>query len=148
MTIQSRLDNTNVTFILSGAPVMKEAETLKQDAGRSGALAKYTLMAYDSANAKWVPFTDETATDGTQIPKGISLASATEAEIKAGDIANFPVLVGRSITIDKDQLVIENSKTLATVVDVPANLKATVEELLRWTGIFCEKSVNIDELEN
>ncbi len=146
--VQSRLDNSNLPFILSGDAVSKEAETLKQDAGRSGALVLFTLMAYDSVNAKWVPYTDETATDGTQIPKGVSLSSATEAEIKAGDVADFSVLVGRSVTIDKDQLVIENSKLLTTVINVPVNLKATVEEMLRYVGIFVEKTVNIDELEN
>lgn len=143
MSVETRVNYTNYPFVLWGNPAIKEAETFEQDAGRSGALAKYTLLAYDSANAKWQVFKDETATDGTQFPKGICMADLTEAEIKAGDVANVPVLVANA-HFDKNQLVIEASKTLATVINVPAGTNTTVEDELIKIGLIPEDTLDID----
>ena len=59
-----------------------------------------------------------------------------------------PILVGAACTVDQGQLVIENSKTLATEITVPTNFKITVEEALRYTGIFVEYTIDIDGYEN
>ena len=143
MAMEVRTNYTNYPFILFGDPIAKEAETFEQDAGRSGALVKHTLLAYDSANAKWQVYKDETATDGTQFPKGICMADLTEAEIKAGDVLNVPVLVG-NCHFDKNQLVIEASKTLATVINEPANTHTTVEDELIKIGLIPEDTRDID----
>ena len=148
MPVQNRADYSNIPFVRTGTPFYKEAETVLTDAGRSGDMVANTVMAYDSALAKWVPFTDETAVDGTQIPRGFLKAALSEAEIKAGDVLNVSILVGGCCTVDRGQVVVENSKTLATVVDVPTNLKASVEDLLRWTGIFVESTIDVDAYEN
>jgi hypothetical protein len=58
MTVQVRADYTNYAFILSGSPYSREAETIAQDAGRSAALAPFTVMALNPATNKWVPLTD------------------------------------------------------------------------------------------
>lgn len=148
MSVQTRQDNVNFPFIRAGTTYTKESQTVVQDAGRSGAMAKNTVMAYDPATSKWNSFTDETATDGTQFPRGILLATLSEAEIKAGDVVNVPILVGGCCTVDLDLLVIENSKTLATVINVPAGLNTTVELELRKLGIFVEAGIAVDRLEN
>jgi hypothetical protein len=148
MSVQVSANITNRPFILNGEGVSKDTETVLQDAVRSGAMVRYTLMSYNPTSKKWVPFTDETATDGTQIPTGILLASLTEAEIQAGDVVDVPILVGRMLTVDRDQLVIENSKTLDTIVNVPTNLNKSVEELLRWTGIFMGYTIPVEDFEN
>ena len=44
MTVQVRLDNKNLAFILNGPSYAKEAETILQDAGRSAELAALTVM--------------------------------------------------------------------------------------------------------
>lgn len=148
MPVQNRTDYSTDQFVRSGTPLYKEAETVKTDGARVGDMAKNTVMSYDSATKKWVPFTDETAVDGTQIPKGFLKATLSEAEIKAGDVLNVPILVGRDITVTRSMAVIENAKTLDTIINVPVNLKATVEELLRWTGIYVESTIDVDGYEN
>jgi len=149
MNVQARADITNRAFILAGKPIslVKESETFLQDAGRSGDIEAYTLVSYNPTSKKWVVFEDETATDGTQIPAGVVLQAITEAAIKAGDVVNIPVLIGDAI-IAEDLLVIESSKTLDTIINVPTNLNKSVEQMLRMIGIVTEATVNIDELEN
>lgn len=147
MSVQSSANVTNHPFILNENSKVKEAETLVQDAGRSGDLARHTVMSYDPATAKWHPFTDETATDGTQFPRGIVMAAVEEAAIKAGDVANIPILIGDAV-VDSNQLVIENSKTLATVINAPAGINISVEEALRLMGIFVADTISIEEFEN
>ena len=146
MAVQASSDITNKPFILGGPGLTKQAETVAQDAQRSGDMAVYTLMAKNPSTGKWTPFTDETATDGTQYPRGVLLKKLTEAEIKAGDVVNTPILVGDAI-VDQNQLTIENSKTLATIVNVPTNFNTAVEDLLRQIGIFMQDTVDISELE-
>jgi len=146
MAVQTRTDYTNKAFVLSGEPATDEAATLLQDAGRGAvALEEFTLMSQVSASGKWVPFTNEAATNGTQIPAGIILATVTGAELVAGDVVDIPILVGIGITIDGGQLVIENSKTLATVI---TDSTLTVKAELRRQGIFTESVIDIDGFEN
>jgi len=146
MGVQTRADYTNMPFVLSGNALGKDAQTFLQDAGRGAvALAKYTLCSIVSASGKWVPFTDETATDGTQIPAGIIMAEISGAELVAGDVINVPVLIGNGISIDENQLVIENSKTLTTVITTS---DLTVGAELQRQGISTEATVAIDEFEN
>jgi len=149
MSVEVRNDVSNVPFIRMGMPaaVQREAETVAQDAGRTSDMVAKTLMSYDPAAGKWVPFTDETGTDGTQFPRGVLLKTLAEADIVAGDIDNVPILVGACI-LDRDQLVIENSKTLATVINSPAGVNITVEDHLRTLGLYMESTVDVDGLEN
>jgi hypothetical protein len=98
-------------------------------------------MAYNPTTAKWEPFTDETATDGTQYPRGILQRTLTEAQIKAGDVSDVPIAVGEGI-FDSAQLVIENSKTLATIINVPANFNTSVEDFLRLLNLYAESVID------
>lgn len=149
MAVQVSTNNITVPFVRDGVPFVKDNEVLVQDAGRSGNMVAYTLMAYNPTSAKWVPFTDETATDGTQWPRGILMKTYTEAAIKAGDIADVPIVVGgRGLVIDNSQLVIENSKTLATIINSPAGTNKNVENVLNEIGIFVQVTVDIDAYQN
>ena len=145
MAVQRATNLDNKPFVLSGEAKNKSKQTVVQDGGRSGDMVENTLMSHDPATSKWTSFTNEAATDGTQIPTGILARTLLEADIIAGDIVDVPIIVGGPITIDSAKLVIENSKTLATVVNVPTNLNKTVEELLRLIGIFTESTVDITE---
>jgi len=142
--VQVKTDLENKPFILALMGLVKSAQTVAQDLARVADLVFGTLMAYNPTTGKWVPFTDETAVDGTQIPKGIIMRTISAADLVAGDVVNMPILVGNAI-IDDAQLVIENSKTLATVVNSPAGLSQSVEDLLRWAGIFMESTIDITE---
>lgn len=146
MGVQNRTDFTNVAFVLHGTGRVKVG-TVLQDAGRSGAMVRHTLMQRNPATLKWQSFTDETATDGTQWPRGILMADLTEAEIKAADVLNVPILIG-GVIVDKNALVIENSKTLATVINVPTNINTTVEDFLAMVGIHFQDTDDIDSFEN
>lgn len=141
MAVQRKTDIANKPFILTLMALIKGAETVVQDAGRSGDMVINTLMAKDPATGKWTSFTDETATDGTQFPRGILLRTLTEAEIKAGDVSDVPILVGDAV-IDSAQLVIENSKTLATVINAPAGINVTVEDFLSQISIWMESTID------
>ena len=146
MSVQNRADFDNVPFILSDNSLTR-VDTVAQDQARSGDMVYGTLMSYNPGTQLWVPFTDETATDGTQIPKGFLLANLTEAEIQASDVVNVPILVGNAI-VAKELVVVENLKSLETIVNVPANLYQSVEDILRMFGLFVESTVDIDEHEN
>jgi hypothetical protein len=146
MGVQTSTDLTNLPFILQGSGAFKVG-TVLTDGGRSGAMVKNTLMSYNPTSKKWVPFTDETATNGQQYPRGILRATLSEAEIQAGDVLNVPILV-RGVIVDKNQLVIENSKTLDTIINVPAGFNTAVEDYLRMVGIFMKDSEAIGNFEN
>jgi len=149
MAVQASTNNITVPFVRDGVPYVKDNEVLLQDAGRSGDMVAYTLMAQNPSTLKWVPFSDETATDGTQWPRGILMRTYTEAAIKAGDIVDVPIVVGgKGLVIDEGQLVIENSKLLTTVINVPAGTNKTVETVLSEIGIFVQVTVDIDAYQN
>jgi hypothetical protein len=148
MTVQARLDISNIPFLRAGPALMIDDAVIAQDAGRSGDMVPYTLLAYNPTTQKWVPFTDETAVDGTQYPKGILVnRTLEEADIQAGDISNVGVYVGRMI-VDEDQLVIENSKTLDTIVNIPAGYNTSVKDLLKQIDIYTEATIDVDGFEN
>lgn len=135
MVVQARVNLTTADFIRSGRVRVRNGQTLLTDAGRSGDLAPFTLMAYNPTSKKWVPFTDETATTGEQYPTGISIFTVTEAAIKAGDVTDFYVYSGGDFSFDQNMLVIENSKTLDTIINVPANSNTSVKEYLAKLGM-------------
>ena len=150
MGVQNSSDNANIPFILSGVGLSRDDQVILQDAGRGAvALVQFTLMAKVAATQKWVPFTNEAATNGTAIPQGIYLGDdIAGADIVAGDIADVFILVGKDVTVDVDQIVIENSKTLDTVITVGTTDLRTVRDHLANRGIFTEETVDISGFEN
>jgi len=148
MSVQVSLNIATYKLIKDGIAYAKTNETLAQDAGRATDLLVNTLMAYNPTTKKWEPFTDETATDGTGYPRGIILETVAAADIVAGDVADLPILVGGGCRVDESMIVIENSKTLETVINVPAGVNVSVEDYLRALGIFTIPTVDIDEYEN
>ena len=148
MAMQTRSDIKNFPFVLSGA-VLSKTLTVKQNAGRVGALVFGTLVAIVAATGKVVPFTDETATDGSALPVGFYVGDdIPAASIVAGDVTDCPVLIGgAAATIDAQQVVIENSKTLNTVIGATTIHAARVEEFLARRGLFVEQTIDIAGLE-
>jgi hypothetical protein len=149
MSVQNSLDVANIPFILSGEAVARDDQVLLTDAGRAIPLAPFTLLAKVAASQKWVPFTDETAVDGSAIPQGVYLGeSITAAAIVAGDIPDLFVLVGADVMVDENQVVVENAKTLDTVITVGTTDLRTVRDHLACRGIFMEDTVDISGYEN
>ena len=149
MPVQISSNNANVPFILKGTSYTRESATIAQDAGRTAVLAFGTLLAKVAATGKLTPFIDETATNGTARPYGIYIGEEiAAADLVAGDVENVPVLAGGACTIDAQQLVIENSKLLTTIIGATSVNAVTVQDVLRELGIYVESTVDIDEYEN
>lgn len=149
MSVQTSIQNKVLAFILSGIAISRPDAIILQDSGRgSVALVFGTLMAKVAASQKWVPFTSETATTGAANPQGIYIgADITGAALVAGDVIDSPILVGNAI-VDLNQIVIENSKTLDTIIGVTSVNARTVRDQLAFRGIFAEDTVNISSFEN
>ncbi len=147
--VQTEIDNSTVPFIrFSGPAAIQQDGILLQDAGRGAvALVQYTLLAYNPTSKKFVPYTNNAATDGTAHPAGIYLGpDITGADIVAGDIADLLVLVG-SAFYDVDQLTIENSKTLDTIITVGTTDLRSVREHLRTLSLFDEDTIDASSFE-
>jgi len=142
MAVQATQNNITVPFIRDGESFTMDNEVVLTDGKRSGDMAPYTLMAQDPSTEKWVPLTDETAVDGTELPAGILMINLTEAQIQAADVVDVSILVGgRGLVIDENQLVIENSLDLATVI---GSKNKTIRACLREIGIYTQDTVDID----
>jgi hypothetical protein len=128
------------------------------DGARAAVLKKYTVMAQVAASKKWVPLTDVTIEDtGAGVARGIFMGDdVTAAALVAGDVVGQLILVGgAAATVDSQQLVLENSVTLDTVVSDDSagadngvvNVRRVEDDLAR-IGIFVESTIDIDKLEN
>jgi hypothetical protein len=143
MAVQQASNLSNKPFILAG-PGYQKAGTFAQIGARSGDIEYGTVVSYAPATGLWHPFRSAGGTDGTQTPKGIVLATIAEADLKAGAVDDVPVLIGNAL-IDSEQLVVENSLTLATVITVPTNCAQNVEDALRNVGIFMTTTIDTTE---
>lgn len=130
--VQSRSDMSNVQFVRYTMPGYAEIKGIYlQDGARSIDLAPLTLLAKRASSQKWRAFVNEAATNGEAIPQGIYFGpTIPAADIVAGDIPNIPVLTA-GIKFDEGLLVIENAKTLDTVITVGTNDLRTVRDYLR-----------------
>lgn len=154
MSVQASANINTRPFVLVELPIALRLDDaiIFQDAGRATPLTSKTLMAKIAATGKWVPFTDETAVDGTAIPAGVydpegALGDIAAADIVAGDVVDVPILIFGA-RFDKDQLVIENSKTLATVIGAATVQAKTVEDVLREKSLIAEDTISASSPEN
>lgn len=158
MAVQGRSDRKNYSFILRGETAVKDNEILAQDAARAAVLKKYTVLAQVASSRKWVPLTDVTAAaTGENTARGIYMGDdIAAATLVAGDVTGALILVGGALaTVDAQQLVLENSLTVNSVVnDDPAgadngvvNVRRIEDDLAR-IGIYVESTTDIDVLEN
>ena len=144
MAVQGTRNNVNKPFIVGGQGYVKRG-TVAQIPGRgTTAMAIHTLMGYNPSTKKWVPYTNVSATDGTQRPCGILMQSLTAASLVAGDVTDVAILIGNAV-IDDGLLVLENSVTLASIITVPTNVAITVEDAMRQAGIYCASTIDITE---
>lgn len=160
MGFQASQTNNSFPFILSGVAFIKDAETILQIAGRTVALAQYTVMSQIASSGKWAPWLNANlgGTTGTQYPMGILMTDGglTAAALAAGDVTNVQIMVGgKGCEIDSSQLVFDKGDgglgtagALTNIPTVPTNLALTAETILQMKGIFCGTTVAADNLEN
>jgi hypothetical protein len=139
-----RTDQDVTPKLRFGESLIRDNETLLTDGGRSGDLVKYTVMSRNPTSRKLVPLTNIAATDGTEIPAGLSAQSATEAEIQAGDVTGFQLYI-KTGRIDEASIVLENSLNLNSVI---ASRDQTIRDLLHLIDIYPEPGIDMDRPEN
>ncbi len=149
MSVQVSKNSSNRPAILDQSlAVSRDNAILLQDAGRAAPLVQYTLLAKVPASGKYVPFSDETAIDGTAFPDAIYLGpEVLAADLVAGDVEDVIILEGGDCVFDKEQLIIENGKLLSTIIGAGINQK-TVERVLKEIGIFMGASDETTSFEN
>lgn len=83
--------------------------------------------------------------DGQNLPAGIYTGDEiTAAALVAGDVIDSPILVGAAVLVDTNQVVLENSLTLNSVVIA---LNKTINAALANIGIFVEETVDISSFQ-
>ncbi len=148
MASQARLDVVNTPVMRFGEPTIADTQTVQQDAGRVGAnLVPYTVMTRDPADSsKWLPLTDVTATDGTQMPRGLMFGTVTTALIVAADVIGQLMYIKTGF-INESSIVLENSLTLDTII-TGGTVDMTIRDALILIGIIPETGIDIDRPEN
>lgn len=98
-----------------------------------------------SAVNKYLPL-DLTEVNGVEIPKAIFMGDAiATADIVAGDVEDQLIMIGGSLVfVDENQIVLENSLTLDTVL----TSGDTIREALLKIGIIAEDTEDISGYEN
>lgn len=135
--VQRRRDNDTADFIIRSGPALNITDAIfKQDGGRSTDLETFTLLSRMAVEQKWRAFVDEGAIDGTAIPQGIYIGpTIPAADIVDGDVEELCVLIADA-EFDESRLIIENSKTLETVITVGTTDLKTVRDHLKTIGLI------------
>lgn len=145
MAVQDRLDVSAKALVLSGDAKVIDSATIAQDAGATAGLASGAVVSQNPTSGKWQLLDDASATDGTEVPRGVLVQDIELAALQAGDVANCSIMVGGPVTVDRDELSFGGSVTLDTVI---ASQKARVDVLLNNIGIFAESVSYLSQKEN
>lgn len=149
MPVQNRGDIDTTPFILFTRPAYREDDAvILQDAGRVADLLQYTLMGKAAATGKWEPFTDETDVTGLVEVFGVYMGEdIATADLVAGDVADSPIITS-GINFDAAKLVIENAKTLDTVIGAATIAAHTVRDALREVEMIAIDTQTASAAEN
>lgn len=136
--VQHRTDLDTRDFILSAERALYIQGTYLEDGARSIDLEPNTLLAKRATSQKWRAFVNEAATNGEAIPAGIYTGPPIlAADIVAGDVENLPILIaGFPVELDEEMLIIENAKTLETVIGTGTIWVRIVRDYLRNLGLI------------
>jgi hypothetical protein len=97
-------------------------------------------------NGTAAALTQGTGADGSDIPAGLTLASVTAAALVAGDVENQSLMNGGDrVIVTENQIVLENSLTLDSVV---GSTGKTIREHLNELNIYPQATFNADELQS
>lgn len=143
--VQVTTQNDTLDLYLSGQAITKDQETIAQDAGRATPLVFGTVMAKIAATGLWTPLVDVALTTGAGVARGIFVGSdIAAADLVAGNVVDQPILVGGdALVVDENLITLENSLTLATVVETGTVQARTIEDDLINVGIFAGESISI-----
>ena len=152
MAVQGQRDNENKPFIIGDEGEARRV-TFARDVTRSSAdIERYTVVTRNPTTGLWWAYTDVDAVDGTQWPQGIVMETVDGAALHLANITDVAVLKGNALC-DEDQLVLENSLTLASIIDFDDagsdlnQINTTIEQELRKLNIRFADTIDITELE-
>ena len=133
MAVMSYTDNSNKPFYLGGGDrVTRGQETFAQDAGRSTALAPFTVVAKNSAGT-WTPLSD--------VDPALSSAYLTCGAL-AGNLAAWQAVTDGEFAITVDGIAIDvtglDFSGIAALTEIPAVINSDAAV----TGVF--KVVDVD----
>lgn len=113
----------------------------------TGGLKRGTVMTQNPATRVWQPHTDVTATDGTEMPRGVFEGPDIEPNVlAAGNVEDQSIAIGGApVRYAADQLIFRNS---VAITDEITNQNMTVESALANLGIYLEAVEFISQLEN
>lgn len=144
MASQARLNVDNTPVFRFGEPTVRDNQTFAQIPARATDLVPYTVLYQDPATGFWGPITNAAATDGTEIPRGLSFATITAAALDAGNVTGQIVYIKTGF-MDEDSIVMENSLTLDTEA---TNQNKTFRTMLQEIDIIAETGIDVDRYEN
>jgi hypothetical protein len=141
MAVQNTLNITNIPWKHSGEGREIDNETIAQDAGRSTALAQFTVMAQQVADGKWVPLTDVAP----------ALTGATLVCGAVGtNLAGFQAVADGEFSFDLDGVTIDVTgldwSTIADLHEVIDPINAAAAG--RFTAVWDDKTEVITLLSN
>jgi len=156
MSQQISGNNSSIPFAIGHSPIIREQETILQEATRSVVLKQFTAMCRATVTGKWTPITSAsiTATDGKAMSFGIYIGDdIPSATLVAGDTTG-PILVADAL-YDNSQLVwgtgptgVLGAQTLTTLVGGAAIASFSLQDLSEMRGLIPVSTQVIDAFEN
>lgn len=112
----------------------------------TGGLVRGSVMTTNPATGVWQPLTDVTATDGTEMPRGVFMGQDIDPhDLAAGNVDDQLICIGGPVEFGSNTIVFHNSVALT---DEITNQNLTVEAALASIGIYIESVEFISQLEN
>jgi len=152
MAVQRQTNNENKPFILGDDGEARRVTFGRDQTRTSADIERYTVVTRNPSSGLWYAYTAVDAVDGTQVPMGIVMETVDGAALHAGNVTDIAVLKGNALC-DVEQLVLENSLTLADIInwvddngdDVQIN--TTIEQELRKLNIRFADTIDTTEVE-
>jgi hypothetical protein len=123
--MQASQNHAIVDFVFDGQP-LTVVETIAQDAGRSTALAKYTVMHRVPSTRKWVPFTQLIPTPATLVSGALG-----------SNLAAFQAVADGEFTIPIDGTDIDVTALDFTGITSLPDIPGVINAVIAAYGVMC-----------
>jgi hypothetical protein len=154
MAVSATLTNSNSELVRFGVALVDHGATIAQNGSRATVLKHATVMAYDNANANWVPWTSVAAANGQSVPAGIYVGDdIAAATLVAAAVSDAPILKGGWCILDNNKIVLDGDVDLDDVVNatnqaattpaVADYIEVAAWQVLAWAGIHVEDTSKI-----
>lgn len=115
-------------------------------ASGTGGLKRGSVMTQDPATRIWKPLTVVTATDGTEMPRGVFEGPDIDPHVlAASNVTNQLIAIGGPVRYNSSEIIFHGT---VVATDEITNQNMTVESALANLGIFLEAVRFISQLEN